>query len=271
MTASRREQFRITTAGDLEAVIVAETYDLLSSLLGPYTFKVSGPPGAQQAVFANEAAFTLFYIWYEFVAQEPAVFTGPEKITDRSLLGGGLWLADRYGSETTAAGLNVAGQQLLDWLERPIAVRFWSGSLWRHVSLNESFRTLMAPQAHFAKHSLLKLGREITRLSEMAGRASGPLTEAEAVDAREEFKAHLHGMMEYHATELAELVGRYFLSFYRFVRGRYDENPTNRLVQIRPPAGISSDGVPVYVRLGSCRAGGLDGEQDSEFNSSDLC
>jgi hypothetical protein len=240
--SARPEQFRITTAGDLEAVIVAETYDLLSSVFGPYTFEVSGLPGQQQAVFASESAFTLFCVWmYEFVAQEPRAYTGPEKISDRSLFGGGLWLAERYATEAKAAGLDVAGQELLGWLERPIRVRFWSGSLGRHVSLNESFRTLMAPQAHFAKHSLLKLGREITRLREMAGRANCPLTEAEAVDARDEFRAHLEGMMEYHATELAELAGRYFLSFFRFVRGRYEENPTNRLDQIRPPADISDE------------------------------
>ena len=175
MTAARPDRFGIKTAGDLEAVIVAETYDLLSSVFGPYTFEISGSPGQQQVVFAAEPAFTLFYIlMYEFVAQEPSVFTGPEKVTDRSLLGGGVWLAQRYGEEAQAAGLDVAGQELLEWLERPIAFRFWSGSLGRHVALNESFRTLMAPQAHFAKHSLLKLGREITRLREMADRANCP-------------------------------------------------------------------------------------------------
>lgn len=226
---------------------MAESYDLLSSIFGPYTFTISGLPGQQQIVFACEPAFTLYYILiYEFVAQEPAVFTGPESIPDRSLLGGGLWLAKRYSNEARAAGFDVASQRLRDWLERPIAFRFWSGSLWRHVSLNESFRTLLAPQAHFAKHSLLKLGREITRLQKMAGKANCPLTDAEAIDAREEFKAHLQGMMEYHATELAELAGRYFLALYRFVKARYEQNPTNNLDQIRPPADVSND---VYPRL----------------------
>jgi hypothetical protein len=217
-------------------------------------------------MFASESAFTLFYIWmYEFVAQEPAVFTGSEKVKDRSLLGRGLWLAQRYAREAKAAALDVAGQHLLEWLERPIRVRFWAGSLRRHISLNESFRTLMAPQAHFAKHSLLKLGREISRLREMSGRANCPLTEAEAVDVREDFKAHLEGMMQYHATELAELAGRYFLSFFRFIRGRYEGNPTNHLDQIRPPADISHD---VYRYMYASAVVGLARWTDKRIESS---
>jgi hypothetical protein len=99
----------------------------------------------------------------------------------------------------------------------------------------------MAPQSHFAKHSLLKLGREAIRLRDMAVRAGTSLTTAEAVAAREEFVAHLSGMMEYHATQLAELVGKYFVAFHRFVKNRYNKYPTNNLDLIPAPDGISDD------------------------------
>jgi hypothetical protein len=178
---------------------------------------------------------------YEFVATESPIFVGEDGFKDRSLFGGGKWLVERYPDEAAVAGMDTAATELAAWLERRVRVRFWSGNLSRHVELNETFRTYMAPQSHFAKHSLLKLGREVIRLRDMAVRAGTSLTTAEAVAAREEFVEHLSGMMEYHATQLAELVGKYFVAFHRFVKNRYNKYPTNNLDLIPAPDGISDD------------------------------
>jgi hypothetical protein len=48
-------------------------------------------------------------------------------------------------------------------------------------------------------------------------------------------------MMEYHATEIAELAGRYFLGLYHFVRTRWRRTPTNNLDLIPAPVGITDD------------------------------
>jgi len=239
---SPREQHQIESTGDLEAIIVAETYDLLSSVFGPYIFTVSGNASQQTAVFPCSAAHTLFFIYmYEFVATESPLFVGEDGFKDRSLFGGGKWLVERYPGEAAIAGMDTAATELAAWLERRVRVRFWSGNIWRHVELNETFRTYLAPHSHFAKHSLLKLGREVIRLRDMATQAGTSLTTAQAVAAREEFVAHLAGMMEYHATRLAELVGRYFVAFHKFVKNRYSKYPTNNLDLIAPPEGISDD------------------------------
>ena len=241
-TVTRSEKFRLASLGDFEAVFVAETFALLSEVFGPYCFTVSGAQGDQQVVFRSAAEHRLFYIrMHEFVAEATDVYSGEEAPHSLSLLDGIAWLTKRFPDEAAAAGLDVAVKKLTSWLDRVVRVRFWSGALWRHLTFSDSFRTLLAPQAHFSKHTLLKLGIEVRRLRRMCERAGCIITDAEAVAAKDEYAAHLDGMMQYHATELAELAGRCFLAFHRLLKARFEKNPTNNLDLIQAPAGVTDD------------------------------
>jgi hypothetical protein len=100
------EPFKVTTAGDLEAVILAESFELLSDIVGPYMYRVSGEPGQQQAMFVSSELLALFYIRvHEFLADATDISRAAGVPSSLSLLSGGLWLAERYESIAGRAGL----------------------------------------------------------------------------------------------------------------------------------------------------------------------
>lgn len=158
-----------------------------------------------------------------------------------SLFDGGLWLIERYPDEAATAGWAHEAGELKEWMDRPVRIRFWSGELCRHLEFEEPFRGILGSHANLLKHNLLKLGVELRRLQRRCARSGAQLTDAQVVGARDEYAAHLKGMMEYHATEVAERVGRYFLGFYRFVCARYERNPTNNLDEMAMPSGMTDN------------------------------
>lgn len=232
----------IKTVGDLEAVVLAESYDLLSSVVGPYMYAVSGRPGEQQAVFGSSEIQAIFYIRvHEFLAvttKVPAVDGVPQAL---SLFSAGAWLSQRFPEEAREAGLDTAHHRADEWLKRVHRIVFWAPSVGRHLRLELSMATLIAMRANLEKHQLLRLDREIRRLRSKCAQSGCELSLSEAVAARGEFEDHIRGMLEYHATEVAEHVGRYFFAFYHFVRQRYLVHPTNNLDDIPYPGDISDD------------------------------
>lgn len=237
------ERFRIRTAGDLEAVTISETFHLLSDVFGPYCFTVSGDPGEQQALFMTEAHHRLFIsAVQEFIAEATDVTEGQDGIPrNLSLFGAGLWLIGQHAEEAESANWTRAATELERWLDRPVRIRFWSGEIWRHVEYEAPFKRTFTAHANLIKHGLLKLGPEIRSLRAACAAGGAELSEAEAVAAIPEYAAHIQGMMEYHATEVAELAGEYFFGLYRFVRTRWERTPTNHLDRIPPPPGVTDD------------------------------
>ena len=53
---------RPRSSGDFEAVVLAETYDLLASLLGPYIYELAGNAYGQEASFPRHDARDYFFI-----------------------------------------------------------------------------------------------------------------------------------------------------------------------------------------------------------------
>lgn len=236
------ERLRITSVGDLEASVLAESYDLLSSIVGPYMYRVSGSSGAQQAVFESREVLALFYIRvHEFLAAAPEVPAVPGTPHNLSLFSAGGWLSDRYPDEAANAGLREAYDQGASWFGQDHRIVFWAPSVWRHLRLELPMSALIAMRANLEKHQLMRLDREIRRLRSRCAAAGCPLTVPQAVAAREEFEDHLRGMLEYHATEVAEHVSRYFYAFFRFVRARYRKTPTNNLDLIPYPKTVTDD------------------------------
>ena len=111
-----QEQFRPQSAGDLEAVILAESYDLLSSVVGPYMYRVSGLPGEQQAVFASSEMQALFYIRaHEFMADATDLSSSPAVPSTMSLLSGGRWISQRHLQQARRTGLHQAYERAHEW------------------------------------------------------------------------------------------------------------------------------------------------------------
>lgn len=234
-------RLRMKAEGDLEAVVIAETYDLLASIVGPCMYRVSGSPGEQQAIFPSREVQALFYVRvHEFLAAAsvPAVGSAPPNL---SLFTAWFWLAQKYPEEARRAGLDHAYESAEGWFDTIHRVVFWAPSVWRHLRLEVPMRTLIAMRANMEKHQLLRLDREIRRLREKCVAAGCKLSIVEAVAAREEFEDHVRGMLEYHATEAAEHLARCFLAVYEFVRNRYLRNPTNNLAEIPCPEGVTDD------------------------------
>jgi hypothetical protein len=260
------ETFRIRTAGDLEAVVVAGSYDLLGSIVGPYTYRVSGAPRDQQAIFANQEVNALFYIRVnELLAPAGPALSVDDAPQNLSLFSAGEWLAKKYPTDEGAFALGEAYSRAADWFNNEHRVVFWAPSVWRHLRLVLPMQQIIAMRANLEKHQLLRLDREIRRFRNKCAESGCELTWAEACAAREEFEDHIQGMLEYHATEVAEHVSRYFLAFYRFLRGRYNRNPGNNLDAHLPDAPVSDD---VYRYMYASAVVGLSGWTEARIEAS---
>lgn len=236
-----RTDLLVQTEGDLEAVVIAETFDLLASIVGPYMYEVSGPTGEQQAIFSSREVQALFYVRvHEFLATAslPAIGSAPHNI---SLLTGGLWLAERYPDEANRAGMDGAYKSAAAWFGTKHRVVFWAPSVWRHLRLEVPMNTLVRMRSNMEKHHLLRLDTEIRGLQKKCIAAGCTLSIVDAVAAREELENHVREMLEYHATEVAEHLARCFLAFFHFLRNRFVLNPTNNLDYIRSPEGVTDD------------------------------
>lgn len=236
------EVSQVKTPGDLEAVVLSESYDLLRSMVGPYMYRVSGDPGQQQATFGSAEIQALFYIRvHEFVADATRISASPNVPSSLSLFSGGHWIAERHPAHAQRTGFKAAYDQAKHWLSAAHRIVFWAPSIWRHLRLELPMSTLVAMRANMEKHQLLRLDSEIRRLHSRLNQSGCDVSLLDTVNARGEFEDHIRGMLEYHATEVAEHIARCFRGLYHFVRELYLQNPTNNLDAIAVPSDISDD------------------------------
>ncbi|HEX5408753.1 MAG TPA: hypothetical protein VFW89_03180 [Gemmatimonadaceae bacterium] len=232
----------LSTPGDLEAVILAESFDLLGKLIAPYMYRVSGDPGQQQALFASSEVQDLFYIGvHEFLADATRVSSSPGVPSNLSLLSGGGWLCKQHPERAARAGLIEAHTRATSWFATVHRIVFWAPDVCRHLRLELPMTTIVAMRANLEKHQLLRLTTEIRRLRSKLAQSGCALSIAETVAARPDFDDHIRGMLEYHSTEVAEHLGRYFLALYHFVREIYLERPTNNLDALAFPSDVSDE------------------------------
>jgi hypothetical protein len=222
--------FQPHSEGDLEAVILAESFDLLGRIVGPYMYSVSGEGDGQVAIFRVEEIHALFYIRvHEFLVDATKVSPGTSLPPTLSLLTGGRWVADRHRALADGAGMRQSYADAIEWFARKHRIVFWAPGIGRHLRLELPMSGLISMRANLEKHHLLRLTKELRRLHQRCTQAGCDLTLTQAVSVRPEFESHIKGMLEYHATEVAEHVGRCLLGLRRFVREIYEENPTNNL------------------------------------------
>lgn len=223
-------------------MILAESFDLLGSIVGPYMYSVQGDGDRQEAVFRAEEVQALFYIRvHEFLADAQKVSPSATLPPNLSLLSGGTWIAKLHRARAEQTGFRQAYEAAERWFDTVHRMVFWAPSVGRHLRLELSMATLISMRANLEKHQLLKLNREIRRLQTKCQQAGCDLTISQAVAVRPEFEAHLKGMLEYHATEVAEYIGRCLLGLYRYVKELYRETPTNNLDIAKYPPDVSDE------------------------------
>jgi hypothetical protein len=232
----------IASAADLEAVVLAESFDLLASVVGPYMYRVIGEPGAQQALFASAEVQALFFIRsHEFLAEATYVSSAPSVPRTMSLLRGGSWISNRHPERAEAARLADAYRAASEWFTKVHRIVFWAPSVWRHLRLELPMSSLISMRANLEKHQLLRLTSEIHRLRSKCNQSGCELSVPNAIAVKSDFDDHIKGMLHYHATEIAEHLGRCFYALYRYVCEVYRESPTNSLDQFHIPADMSDE------------------------------
>jgi hypothetical protein len=235
------EPYRVSSAGDLEVAVLHEAHDLMADIVTPFLYSVSGAPGDQQAVFKSAEAFRLFAIraselWSE-ARENVSVPGAPQNV---SVLGGLQWLTPQL-KERAAVDLAAALAELSSWLDQPDSCRFWCGALSDHFEFTVPRRHLWTLWANAIKHTFLRLQKVTKQISGWCDASGKPVKDSDVLYVLEAFEEWLAGYCEYHATRLAELIGRVLLALNKLVHERWEANGrTNDARRIAHPPGTST-------------------------------
>src|SRR5205085_4023644 len=231
----------IRSEGDLEVVVLHETHSLLADIIGPQLYCINGSPPEQTAQFHDRPNFDLFLILsVELFAEGARSAYINNNFQNWSLLKGLSWLATKYPQEAQEAGLDTASENLIVWLDREVPFEFWCSDVDLDVKLLLKNDRLISFGANTAKHHLLRISELIGKLNSLCVNAGYTFTPQQLV-------AVLHCMMEevrsrlmYHSTYILELLGKLFFSLNRLIWARYNKKPTNRVIDMNFPSGITS-------------------------------
>lgn len=218
-----------------------EAHDLMADIITPFLYSVSGSTGDQQAVFKSAEAFRLFAIrvselWSE-ARSNVTVDGAPPNL---SILAGLHWVTPRL-TEKSAAELNIRLTELSCWLDDVDPSRFWCGDLDEHFEFRVARRHLWTVWANSIKHTFLRLQKVATQVSAWCQSAGKPVKDSDVLYVLDAFEEWLSGYCEYHATTMAELIGRVFLALNRVVVERWEANGrSNDSRRISHPAGAST-------------------------------
>jgi len=229
---------RVRSAGDLEAVYLHETHDLLAHLIGPNYYRLLG----DQVQFHDGASFSDFFIHVEEMlsgGREQVRFPGAPE--DQSLLGVGAWFAERAGADDGVPALAKATESIRAWLDESPPFRFYAGDLERHIEFPLSRHGLIFYASNLGKHRLLRLGSLLASMGKLFAEHGSALTVQEVVAVRDEFQRELESRLLYLSTQLVELLGGYFQALNSVIVSRRNATDTRTWSTIRMPESISSD------------------------------
>lgn len=232
----------IQSEGDLEVVLLHEAHSALAALVGPALYTVGGDPPEQSCTFHNRPCFELFLILLIelFVEGTQSAQVGG-KYQNWSLMRGLQWLCTAHPQETQHTGLGVALSNLESWTEREVQLRFWCPHANRHLEFSLRNDQLLWFGANTAKHHLLRLSQLMAKLELLCAGAGFSFSSQELTTVLASMVEEVRSRLLYHATHILELLGAVFLALNTLVRNRFDANPTNRVSDMKFPAGITSD------------------------------
>jgi hypothetical protein len=235
--------FRITSPGDLEVVLLYETHLLLGNVISTDYYDLRGSPPFEVS-FRNDAVFGDFLVHVEelFALGSNHVQLGGRE-RQLSLFAASEWFSKQHPVEADGAGLSSACKQLREWLDTDRTLDFWCGALRRDIQLDLSRRRMIYFAANLHKHGLFRLGRLMEIVRTLGERSGLRFSNADLIAVRDPLIEELNGRLEYLASWLVEMLGAYFLALNSVIVGRYNRNPTNDVRMMRMPPGVTSDAI----------------------------
>jgi hypothetical protein len=235
------EPFRVDSPGDLEIAILHEAHSLMADIITPRLYKVVGIPSEQMIHFATGAAFELFAIRVaELVSESRGNVKIPGVPANVSLVSGLTWVADRL-SEPGTASLRAQLRTLTAWLEERDPCRFWCAGLGVEMTFYVPRIQLWNVFGNNLKHTFLRLQRVTKQLHRWSADAGLIVDGSDVLHVLDAFGEWLRGYCEYHASMVAELIGRVFDALNNIIWQRWQANgATNKSSQIVHPPGASS-------------------------------
>ncbi|HPO08791.1 MAG TPA: hypothetical protein PLZ55_09005, partial [bacterium] len=232
----------IQSEGDLEVVLLHETHSLLAELIGPDLYSVHGDEPEQSVLFHTRATLNLFLILVvEIFAEGPRSACINQKYQNWSLLKGLHWFCDRYTDEAKSAGLHDTLSAIETWAAKDVPFSFWCPDVDKNISFSLKNDQLISFAANTAKHHLFRLTDLLGKLESLCVNAGYSFTPQQFSAVLASMTEEVRSRMQYHSSYLVELLGNLFLALNRLVVTRSRQNPTDLLIEINMPAGITSD------------------------------
>jgi hypothetical protein len=244
MSASRssRDLYRIASYGDLEVMTLHEMQAAYADIANSNLYKVLGEAPNQQILFHNDACFDLFLIRASELFAEGGNNGAVEGANlNFSLFSAVQRLCNEHAAESRAVGLDVACQNLADWLDHASPFEFWCPDLNILFMLQLTRRDLLSFAGNLSKHNLLRLNSLLGKLQRLCERNGYTITDQDLVGVLDPFLQELRSRLIYHATRLAEILICCFAALNELVVKRFEEQNTNDVRRMKHPEGVSSD------------------------------
>lgn len=236
------DRARIRSVGDLEVVLIHESHEALATIIDSRLYTVLGAAPDQQVSFQNDLFFDLFLIQtVELFVKGKSIRFDDETQMTLSLVDGLKWLCETYPVEVAQCSLADALQTLMAWIDTEVEFSFWSPDIDAQVEFPLSRRDLIWFGANCAKHNILRLSAVLERLDRRLKRADIEITADNTIAVLDALNDEVRARLLYHATYLIELLGNMFVGLNRLVWARYSANPTNRVLEMTMPPGVTSD------------------------------
>jgi hypothetical protein len=232
----------IQSEGDLEVVVLFESHELLSSIIGPDLYGFAGSPERGSAQPHDTPSFELFLIRVvELFADGPRSATINGQQQNWSLLRGLSWLTKRYPEEAIASGLGLSTRTLVEWLEQEAPVSFWCADVDTQVILPMSRQQLISITANGTKHHILRLSDVLGKLDRQCCKAGYSFSAQQLLPVFRSLLEEGRSRLRYHFSYLVEMLAHMFLALNEIVVARFEWNPTNDVRNIQQPPGVTSD------------------------------
>lgn len=232
----------IQSEGDLEVVFLHQTHDFLSQVIGPDLYSIHGTVPDQQVIFCNEPCFNLFLIYLvEFFAEGTRSALINEKFQNWSLLDSLSWFCKTHPEESMNAGLQDSISELERWAARGVEFEFWAPDVNTQIQFNLSNEQLISFGANTVKHHIFRLSGLFHKLEALCRNAGYEFAAQEYPAILNTMNNEVRSRLTYHSTYLIEMLGKIFHGLNAVIRQRFNENPTNRVAEMRFPEGLTSD------------------------------
>jgi len=232
----------IRSEGDLEIVLLHETHGLLADIINPDLYFVGGTSPDQSVLFHTHSSFDLFLILLiEFIAEGQKSAYIDKKYRNLSLLTGLLWLCDKHKNEGEESGLNIAILKFNSWIKREAAIKFWCPEVDTEIEFMLSNEQLISFGANTTKHHFLRLSTLFGKLESKCNKAGYVFSPQQLSAVLPSMIDEVNNRLQYHSSYIIELLGNVFISLNALIIRRFENNPTNRVLEMEFPEGVTSD------------------------------